>query len=164
MQAMGGQFKWSGPPSPNTTGNIAPSDRLRESEIRILLADDHVLIRQGIKILIESHTDLRVVAEASNGQQAVDLAKALRPDVVLMDVNLPILDGMTATSEITRHCPETAVIGLSVYDDPHIKETMQLTGATGFVSKGSVTEELYQAIEQAIEQRRQKIAPLRQAR
>ena len=161
MHAIRGQFKWSGEQSPNTTTHTAPSDKSRGPEIRILLADDHVLIRQGIKILIESHADLRVVAEASNGQQAVDLAKALRPDVVLMDVNLPVLDGMTATSEITRHCPGTAVIALSVYDDRHIKDTMRLAGAMGFVSKGSVTEELYQAIEQAVQQRtaRPKIAP-----
>jgi DNA-binding NarL/FixJ family response regulator len=122
-------------------------------ETRVLLVDDHVLVRQGIKSLLDSHENLRVVGEASDGQRAIDLTKELQPDVVIMDVNLPVLDGMTATVHITRDCPETVVIALSVHDDRHIMETMHEAGAVAFVSKGSLTEELYKAIEQAMRQR-----------
>lgn len=118
--------------------------------IRILLVDDHAIVRQGIKSLLDSHENLRVVGEASDGQEAIDLATELQPDVVIMDVNLPVVDGMAATSRITRDCPETVVIALSVHDDRHIIEAMRAAGATAFVSKGSVTEDLYDAITRAV--------------
>lgn len=118
--------------------------------IRILLVDDHAIVRQGIKSLLDSHENLRVVGEASDGQGAIDLATELQPDVVIMDVNLPVVDGMAATSRITRDCPETVVIALSVHDDRHIMEAMRKAGAAAFVSKGSVTEDLYDAITRVV--------------
>lgn len=118
--------------------------------IRVLLVDDHAIVRQGIKSLLDSHENLQVVGEASDGQGAIDLAKELQPDVVIMDVNLPVVDGMAATSWITRDCPETVVIALSVHDDRHIVEAMRAAGAAAFVSKGSVTEDLYDAITRAV--------------
>jgi signal transduction histidine kinase len=142
-------------PSPHVTeGTGAPG-------IRVVLVDDHAIVRQGIKSLLDGHENIRVVGEASDGRRAIDLTKELRPDVVVMDVNLPVVDGMVATSQITRDCPETVVIALSVHDDRHIVESMQVAGAVAFVSKGSVTEDLYKAIEQAMRQREaeQEIAP-----
>jgi len=135
------------------TDSPPSGDESNGARIRVLLVDDHTMVRQGIKSLLDSHANLRVVGEASDGQRAIDLTKELQPDVVIMDVNLPVVDGMTATGQITRECPATAVIALSVHADRHVMEGMQAAGAVAFVSKGSVTEELYKAIEQAMRQR-----------
>lgn len=119
--------------------------------VRVMLVDDHAMVRAGIKNILDNQENLAVVGEASDGQEAVSLATRLRPDVVIMDVNLPILDGVAATREITRMCPEMRVIGLSVHESSHWKDAIMKAGAVGFVFKGSVTEELYTAIEQAMQ-------------
>jgi DNA-binding NarL/FixJ family response regulator len=93
---------------------------------------------------------LRVIGEASDGEQAVELTAQLRPDVVLMDVNLPVMDGVTATSRIHRDYPDTVTVALSVHDDRQIIDAMTKAGAAACVSKGSVTEELYEAISRAL--------------
>ncbi len=118
--------------------------------IRVILVDDHVMVRQGIKSLLDGHENLRVIGEASDGQQAVDLAGELRPDVIIMDVNLPVMDGVTATSRILKAHPEMIVIALSVQGDRQIIQAMAEAGAVAFVSKESVTEELYMAIHRAV--------------
>lgn len=140
-------------PSPSAAESIPPRGGSCAPGIRVLLVDDHAMVRQGIKSLLDSHESLHVVGEASDGQRAIELAKELRPDVVVMDVNLPVVDGMAATGQITNDCPETVVIALSVHDDRHIMEAMLAAGAVAFLSKGSVTEELYKAIEQAVRRR-----------
>jgi signal transduction histidine kinase len=147
--------------SPHETESTASRGSASARGIRVLLVDDHAIVRQGIRSLLDSHDNIRVVGEASDGRRAIDLTKELRPDVVVMDVNLPVVDGMAATSQIIRDCPETVVIALSVHDDRHIVESMLAAGVVAFVSKGSVTEELYKAIEQAVLQREaeQEIAP-----
>jgi signal transduction histidine kinase len=121
-----------------------------QSMVRVLLVDDHVMVRRGIKSLLDGHENLQVVGEASDGQQAVELTGQLRPDVVLMDVNLPVMDGVTATSRIHQDYPETVTVGLSVHDDRQIIDAMTKAGAAAFVSKGSMTEELYEAISRAL--------------
>jgi len=118
--------------------------------VRVMLVDDHIMVRKGIKSILDNHERITVIGEASDGLQAVSLAKQLRPDIVIMDVNLPVLDGIAATNEITGECPEVKVIGLSVHEHPHLIEAIMKAGAVAFVSKGSVTEELYSAIERAI--------------
>lgn len=121
-----------------------------QSMVRVLLVDDHVMVRRGIKSLLDGHDSLRVIGEASDGEQAVELTAQLRPDVVLMDVNLPVMDGVTATSRIHQDHPDIVIIGLSVHDDHQIVDAMTKAGAAAFVSKGSVTEELYEAISRAL--------------
>ncbi len=121
-----------------------------QSMVRVLLVDDHVMVRRGIKSLTDGHDNLRVIGEASDGEQAVELTAQLRPDVVLMDVNLPVMDGVTATSRIHQDHPDIVIVGLSVHDDRQIVDAMTKAGAAAFVSKGSVTEELYEAISRAL--------------
>ena len=85
--------------------------------IRVLLADDQTLIRQGLRTLLELEADMRVVGSASNGREALDLIQRVRPDVVLMDVRMPEMDGVAATRALAEHHPDVAVIILTTFDD-----------------------------------------------
>src|SRR5258708_33029595 len=85
----------------------------------ILLVDDHKIMRDGIRAILKHNDEFKVVGEAENGSDAVQICKRLLPDIVLMDIGLPGLNGIEATAEVLRHCPETRVIVLSMYDDEH---------------------------------------------
>jgi len=114
--------------------------------LRVLVADDHEIVREGlISLLREEHT-VEVVGEAANGREAVDLAGRLEPDVVIMDVSMPLLDGGEATREIKALLPETRVIALSMYDEPEKVETVQRAGAESYVLKTASSDELFAAI------------------
>jgi len=119
---------------------------LASSRIRVLLVDDHTLVRQGVKSLLESYPDVTVIGEAADGQQAVVLAAQLAPSLVLMDVNMPRMDGIEATRRLTDEWPEIPVIGLSVNDAPHVVEAMTAAGAVAVVSKDTAPERLYEAV------------------
>jgi len=111
-----------------------------------LLADDHDIVRQGlIAVLREEHT-LEIVGEADNGRQAVDLADQLHPDVVVMDVSMPLLSGDEATRQIKSHLPQTRVVALSMFEDPEVRERMYRAGAESYVPKTAPSEELLAAI------------------
>ena len=103
--------------------------------IHLLLADDHEKFRHTLHELLDEEPDLEVVAEAENGRQAISLARELSPEVVLMDVEMPVIDGIRATREITSDLPHTAVIGLSVYHDQHLIGAMLDAGAAGYLPK-----------------------------
>ena len=92
--------------------------------IRILLADDHRILREGLRSLLAQHPDITVVGEASNGEAAVALARELRPDLVIMDVVMPGMDGISATRQIRAECPDTRVIALSMHSDLHFVSEM----------------------------------------
>jgi len=114
--------------------------------ITVMLVDDHTVVRQGLCVLLSAEPDLHVVAEAADGNQAVELAKATRPTVVLMDLALPILNGVEATRKILAHLPDTKVIVLTSYnDDDYVKQAIE-AGAVGFILKETAATELLKAI------------------
>ena len=114
--------------------------------IRLLLVDDQTLVRQGLKVLLEVHEDLKVIGEAENGRQAVEQVEALRPDMVLMDVRMPEMDGVAATQLIRQRFTDVKVLVLSTFDDDdYVNRAMQF-GAVGYLLKDTDSEELAQAI------------------
>ena len=117
--------------------------------IRILLVDDHTMVREGIRLCLEAMGDMEVVGEAADGRQAVARALELRPDVVLMDVSMPGLSGIEATLEIKRARPEIQVVGLSMYDDEEYVTRLLRAGAAGYVLKRSAATELGAAVRAA---------------
>lgn len=131
--------------------------------IRILLADDHSVVRQGLKMFLALEPDLEVVGEAKNGQEAFRLAKELRPDVVLMDLLMPVLDGIAATAAIRQELPDTEVIALtSVLEDVSVVNAVK-AGAIGYLLKNTEADALVRAIKAAAEGQVQ-LAPEAQAR
>ncbi|NIA06719.1 MAG: response regulator [Actinobacteria bacterium] len=114
--------------------------------IRIMLADDHRLFRAGLRALIEKQTDIEVVAEADNGRLAVELAKRLRPEVVVMDISMPDLNGIEATRQIISGLDGTKVLSLSMHSDSRFVEGMLKAGASGYLLKDCAHEEFIRAI------------------
>ncbi len=118
--------------------------------IRILIADDHGIVRQGLRMYLQFDPELEVVGEASNGKEALDLAIKLRPDIVLMDILMPAMDGLEATSAIRKRLPDTEVIAMtSVLDDAIIHQTIR-AGAIGYLLKDTGSDELCRAIHAAV--------------
>lgn len=115
--------------------------------IRLLLVDDHPLVREGIRSCLSSHSRLEIVAEAVDGREAVAKAREVRPDVVLMDVNLPRLNGVEATRILRREAPSSKVLALTVHNNREYVVRMVRAGARGYVLKDASPQELIQAIE-----------------
>ncbi len=114
--------------------------------VRVLLADDQALVRSGFRKLLEGETGIEVVAEAADGLEAIERARLHRPDVVLMDIRMPRLDGLKATARILATTPSSRILMLTTYDlDEYIFEALK-AGASGFLLKDSPTEELVAAI------------------
>ena len=114
--------------------------------IRILLVDDQAIIRQGLRSMLESNPDMEVIGEAENGQRAIEQIPALQPDVVLMDIRMPVMDGVAATQAIAQHYPQTRVLVLTTFDDDeYVAQSMRL-GAKGYLLKDTEPEELALAI------------------
>jgi DNA-binding NarL/FixJ family response regulator len=114
--------------------------------IRLLLVDDQNIVRKGLKVLLEAQPGFQVVGEAGNGREAIAQVKALQPDVVLMDVRMPEMDGVAATQAICQSYPDTRILVLSTFDeDDYVSRAMQY-GAKGYLLKDSQVEELAQAI------------------
>jgi DNA-binding NarL/FixJ family response regulator len=115
--------------------------------VRIVIADDHRIVREGLRHLLEKRTDFKVVAEAPDGESAVRLAKELSPDIVILDISMPGLNGIEATRRILAERPEVRVLALSMHSDRRfVIETLK-AGASGYVLKDSAFDELARAIE-----------------
>jgi len=114
--------------------------------IKVLLADDQTLIRQGIRLLLEIETDIQVVGQAANGREALEQVESLRPDVVLMDVRMPEMDGVAATREIGRLFPDVKVIILTTFEDDETVFEGLKAGARGYLLKDISSEEMAAAV------------------
>jgi DNA-binding NarL/FixJ family response regulator len=117
--------------------------------IRLLITDDHKVVRQGLRMVLELYPDLEVVGEASNGEEALRMARRLEPDVVLMDLLMPVMNGIEATGEIRRELPNTEVVALtSVLEDASVAGAIR-AGAIGYLLKNTEADELRQALRAA---------------
>jgi DNA-binding NarL/FixJ family response regulator len=118
-------------------------------KITVFLSDDHAIFREGLRMLLQATDDIEVVGEAENGQKALREAKRLQPDVVLMDIAMPLLNGMEAARQIMREIPTTRVLILSTYsDDQHVHQAVT-AGAAGYLMKETASKDLLHAIREA---------------
>src|SRR5438128_1045028 len=118
-------------------------------KITVLLADDHTVVRQGLRALLETEEDMTVAGEAENGRQAVQMAKRLQPDVVVMDIAMPSLNGLEATRQISRESPKSKVLILSSYSDDEYVQQLTDAGASGYLVKQTAAKDLVTAIREA---------------
>jgi DNA-binding NarL/FixJ family response regulator len=118
--------------------------------IRIIIADDHQIVRQGLRVLLEKEPDMQVVGEAEDGPSTVRMAKELAPHVILMDIKMPVLNGIEATRQILTDLPDVKIIALSMYPDQRFVTNMLRSGARGYVLKDCAFEELIQAIRMVV--------------
>jgi DNA-binding NarL/FixJ family response regulator len=115
--------------------------------IKVILADDHKILRQGLRSLIDGLPNMEVIGEAGDGREALQVATTTRPDVVIMDVNMPDLNGIEATRQLRVFLPEVKVIGLSMYSDRRFVAGMLSAGACGYLLKSAAFEELAKALQ-----------------
>lgn len=141
---------------PAALGLTAPSSHVAQSgprtnrHWRVLLVDDDVVVRPILRVLLEKYEGLQVVGEASDGAEAVVLAEQYRPDVILMDIHLPRVDGVEATRQINKKLPQCMIIGLSCLYTPYDYNAMLAAGAVAFVRKDDAVEALYKTVEFAM--------------
>ncbi len=114
--------------------------------IRILLADDHQMVREGLRSLLEKEDDIEVVGEAEEGRKAVELVREMQPDVVVMDITMPKLNGVEATRQIVSEFPQTKIIALSMHFSKIFVVNMLKAGALGYILKGDPSEELVEGV------------------
>ncbi len=129
-----------------STNETAKKKTKNGSRIRVLVADDHVVVRQGLCSLLAGYGDIEVVGEAANGYEAVEMDRQVQPDIFVMDVTMPKLDGIEATRRIKRQHPNAVVIGLSVHNSPHVEKEMKSAGAAAFLNKATAVDQLYETI------------------
>lgn len=114
--------------------------------IRVMLVDDHDVIRFGLRSFLDTQDSVKVIGEASNGEEAIERAQKLNPDVILMDITMPVIDGLTATHHIKQTCPESQVLALTVHEDKEYFIQMLGAGASGYITKQAASDELVMAI------------------
>jgi PAS domain S-box-containing protein len=118
---------------------------------RVVIADDHAMVRQGLRSVLEGFPDVNVVGEASNGQEAVDLTEQLKPSAVVMDINMPCMNGIEATAKIKTRHPDVVVIGMSVNASSDNHDAMRTAGASMLLTKEAAVEQLYGALQRAVD-------------
>jgi two-component system, NarL family, response regulator NreC len=116
------------------------------SKLRVLLADDHQMFREGLRTIVNAQTDMEVIGEADNGRTAVMLAQQVQPDVLVMDISMPKLNGLKATEQVKECCPTVQVLTLTRHADGGYLQQLLKAGASGYVLKRSASEELVRAI------------------
>src|SRR3712207_1218646 len=124
----------------------APPSRV----IRIMITDDHALVRDGLRSMLEDEPGLEVVGEAANGREGVELCRSLRPDLVLMDVRMPEMDGLEATRTIKRELPETGVLMVTMHENRDYMLEATKAGAAGYVLKDASRNELVSAVRRVV--------------
>jgi DNA-binding NarL/FixJ family response regulator len=127
--------------------NADAGSALKSASVRIVIADDHEIFRRGLRSLLESHSDWEVCGEAVNGREAIEKVKQLKPDVVVLDVTMPHVNGLEAAREIRRIVPESKVVILSQHEPALMKQSALAAGAGAYVTKSEVSRELMIAIE-----------------
>jgi len=133
----------------NVTDHSTPTHH-PATRIRVLLVDDHAMVRQGLRSVLDQYADVTVAGEARNGVEAIEQVEALRPTVVVMDINMPMMNGIEATAAIKGRYPDIPVIGLSVQADGGNEQAMKKAGAVTLLTKEAAVEELYDAIQRAL--------------
>lgn len=122
---------------------------MKEPVLRVLVVDDHEMVRQGLKFMLHQYPDVAVVAEAPDGAAALDSIEAAQPDVVLLDIRMPLVDGLQTLRRIRERWPKLAVLVLSMFDDPEYVEEALQNGANGYLLKGVTADELLRAVRAA---------------
>ena len=117
-----------------------------KAPLRILIADDHAIVRQGLKLLIDSQPDMRVVAEAADGNTVLERAAAVHPDIVVMDISMPGMNGLVATRTLKQRQPNVTIVALTRHEDNTYVEELLRAGASGYVLKQSAPTEFLQAV------------------
>ncbi len=114
--------------------------------IRVIIADDHILYRAGVKTALSQKADIKIIAEADNGMHLINLLKSVQADVILLDIQMPIMDGIDALPEVRKVCPEAKIIMLTMMDDHSMITKLMELGANSYLSKTSDSEIIYEAI------------------
>ncbi len=130
---------------------MMPNENMREP-IKVIIADDHVLYRAGVKTALSAKKDVKVIAEADNGMHLLNMLKMIQPDVILLDIQMPIMDGITALPEIKKLYPDVKVIMLTMMDDHSMITKLMEIGANSYLTKTSDSEIIYEAIKTCFEQ------------
>ncbi|HXT15416.1 MAG TPA: response regulator transcription factor [Gemmatimonadaceae bacterium] len=130
-----------GDATPGSMRSFAPAPR-----IRVVLADDHAVIREGLKLLVNAQPDMEVIGEAVDGEMALRVACELTPDVIVMDLSMPVLGGAAAAERVRRECPVVKVLALTVHEDRSYLAQLLKAGATGYILKRAAPEELVHAV------------------
>jgi two-component system, NarL family, response regulator NreC len=115
--------------------------------VRVLIAGDHAVVRKGVCSILESRTDLEVCGEAANGEEAVQKSLQLNPDLIILDVTMPVLDGFSAAKKIRELLPKIPILILSMHDGPEMARSSQSVGAQGFVTKKEANDVLLKAVD-----------------
>jgi two-component system, NarL family, response regulator LiaR len=129
---------------------LKSDDKRSEVKLNIMLVDDHPLVREALKNLIETQKNMKVIAEASNGKEAVDLAIKLRPNVIVMDIGMPEMNGLEATRQIKTQCPNIAVLVLTVHTDSEHVLGILKAGAAGYLTKTAAGNDIIRALKSII--------------
>jgi DNA-binding NarL/FixJ family response regulator len=115
--------------------------------MQILIADDHEIVRRGVRAILESRADVKICGEAANGQEAVEKAAQLHPDLIILDHSMPVLNGLAATSQIRQLLPDVPILILSMHNSQPLIDAVRLVGATGFVPKAECADRLLEGVD-----------------